>query len=71
MAVAVAVLPCLFINILCATITCAAVWLSLALQTHPSDFQMLRGSVVVFTGIASYLFLGRRLLKHHLVGMVR
>ncbi len=39
-------------------------------QTHASDFQMLRGSVVVFTGLASYLFLGRKLLRQHYVGMV-
>lgn len=38
--------------------------------THPSDFQMLRGSVVVFTGIASFLFLGRKLKRHHFFGML-
>jgi hypothetical protein len=32
---------------------------------------MLRGSVVVFTGIASFLFLGRKLKRHHYFGMVR
>jgi len=39
-------------------------------MTHASVYQMLRGSVVVFTGILSILFLGRRLGAHHWAGMV-
>ena len=38
-------------------------------MTHASVFQMLRGSVVVFTGALSVAFLGRRLAPHHWAGM--
>ena len=38
-------------------------------MTHASVFQMLRGSVVVFTGVLSIAFLGRRLAAHHWAGM--
>lgn len=48
----------------------AHVHLSL-IQTTPSNYQMLRGSVVVFTGLLSWLFLKRKLLLHHWLGMVR
>jgi len=37
--------------------------------TTPSAYQMLRGSVVVFTGLLSWWFLKRKLLLHHWVGM--
>ncbi len=40
------------------------------LQTTASTYQMLRGSVVVFTGLLSWLFLKRKLMLHHWVGMV-
>jgi len=39
-------------------------------MTYASSFQMLRGAVVIFTGIASIVFLGRKLFVHHWVGMV-
>jgi len=39
-------------------------------MTYPSVFQMLRGSVVIFTGILSVIFLGRKLFAFHLVGML-
>ena len=38
--------------------------------THASVFQMLRGSVVLFTGIFSVIFLGRRLYAFHWIGMI-
>ncbi len=38
-------------------------------MTHASVFQMLRGCVVVFTGILSIAVLGRRLAPHHWAGM--
>ena len=38
-------------------------------MTHASVFQMLRGSVVVFTGVLSVAALGRRLAAHHWAGM--
>jgi len=37
--------------------------------TYASVFQMMRGSVVIFTGIMSYFFLGRKLRSFHLLGM--
>lgn len=37
--------------------------------TDASIFQMLRGSVVIFTGILSVIFLKRKLKIHHWVGM--
>jgi drug/metabolite transporter (DMT)-like permease len=38
--------------------------------TAASTFQMLRGSVVIFTGIFSVVFLGRRLFPYHWFGML-
>jgi drug/metabolite transporter (DMT)-like permease len=38
--------------------------------THASVFQMLRGSVVLFTGIFSVFFLGRTLYAFHWIGML-
>jgi len=38
--------------------------------TAPSTFQMLRGSVVIFTGIFSVLFLKRKLHAFHWLGML-
>ena len=40
------------------------------LLTYASNFQMLRGSVVLFTGILSRLFLGRKLSMAHWSGML-
>jgi len=40
------------------------------LLTYPSVYQMLRGMIVVFTGIFSYLFLGRKLRPYHIIGML-
>jgi len=38
--------------------------------THASVFQMLRGSVILFTGIFSVVFLGRKLYAFHWIGMM-
>lgn len=38
--------------------------------TFAASFQMLRGSVIIFTGLLSVAFLGTRLKIHHWVGMV-
>jgi len=40
------------------------------LLTYPSVYQMLRGMIVVFTGIFSWLFLKRKLYSFHILGMV-
>lgn len=37
--------------------------------TYPSVYQMLRGMIVVFTGLFSWLFLKRVLHPHHFLGM--
>jgi drug/metabolite transporter (DMT)-like permease len=39
-------------------------------MTTASSFQMLRGAVIIFTGFLSVAFLGKRLYKHHWLGMV-
>jgi len=38
-------------------------------MTYASVFQMLRGSVVIFTGILSMVFLKQKLFKYHWLGM--
>ena len=38
--------------------------------TYAASFQMLRGSVIIFTGLLSVAFLGTRLKIHHWVGMI-
>ncbi len=38
--------------------------------TYAASFQMLRGSVIIFTGLLSVAFLGTRLKLHHWVGMM-
>jgi drug/metabolite transporter (DMT)-like permease len=38
--------------------------------TYASVFQMLRGSVIIFTGIFSVLFLKRKLKGYHWLGML-
>ena len=38
--------------------------------TYAASFQMLRGSVIIFTGLMSVAFLGNRLQIHHWVGMI-
>lgn len=38
--------------------------------TTPSNYQMLRGCVVVFTGLMSWIFLKRKLYLHHWIGML-
>eukprot|EP01113_Clastostelium_recurvatum_P031049 TRINITY_DN3836_c0_g1_i1.p1 TRINITY_DN3836_c0_g1~~TRINITY_DN3836_c0_g1_i1.p1 ORF type:complete len:350 (-),score=73.26 TRINITY_DN3836_c0_g1_i1:39-1058(-) len=40
------------------------------LLTYPSTYQILRGTLVVFTGILSRIFLKRPLRVYHIIGMV-
>eukprot|EP00026_Physarum_polycephalum_P008817 Phypoly_transcript_08918.p1 GENE.Phypoly_transcript_08918~~Phypoly_transcript_08918.p1 ORF type:complete len:380 (+),score=54.06 Phypoly_transcript_08918:171-1310(+) len=40
------------------------------LYTSPSVYQMLRGMIVVFTGILSYFFLHMKLRPYHIIGMI-
>jgi len=61
--------PIIFLLPACCDMTgtsCMYVGLTL---THASVFQMLRGSVVIFTGVFSVVFLGRRLYGFHWLGM--
>ncbi|XP_062505783.1 solute carrier family 35 member F6-like [Corticium candelabrum] len=39
-------------------------------MTYASSFQMLRGAVIVFTGLLSVAFLQNRLFLHHWIGMI-
>ena len=49
---------------------CATSTMYLALTwTYAASFQMLRGSVIIFTGILSVAFLGNRLKLHQWLGM--
>ncbi|XP_038076440.1 solute carrier family 35 member F6-like [Patiria miniata] len=50
---------------MCAT---SLMYIGLAL-TYASSFQMLRGAVVIFTGLLSVAFLKRKLVFHHWLGM--
>ena len=40
------------------------------LYVYASVWQMIRGSIIIFTGILSVLFLGRRLAPLHWAGMI-
>ena len=53
---------------LCDSLGTSLMYLGLTM-TYASVFQMLRGSVVVFTGILSVLALKRKLQAHHWLGM--
>ena len=53
---------------MCDLLATSTMYVGLGL-TDASIFQMLRGSVVVFTGIFSVVFLKRKLRMHHWVGM--
>jgi len=60
-----------FVFLPCALCDMGATTLMLAglLLTYPSDYQMLRGAVVFFTGIFSRVFLKRRLSRTKWVGI--
>eukprot|EP00039_Didymoeca_costata_P018536 m.333879 g.333879 ORF g.333879 m.333879 type:complete len:431 (+) comp17239_c0_seq1:44-1336(+) len=53
---------------LCDSCATSAMYYGLTL-TYASSFQMLRGAVVIFTGIMSILILGRKLKPYHWCGM--
>jgi len=58
-----------FIPAMCDMTATSIMYIGLSL-TYASVYQMLRGSVVIFTGIFSVVFLKRRLQSFHWVGMV-
>eukprot|EP00282_Hemiselmis_andersenii_P008232 CAMPEP_0114138226 /NCGR_PEP_ID=MMETSP0043_2-20121206/16202_1 /TAXON_ID=464988 /ORGANISM="Hemiselmis andersenii, Strain CCMP644" /LENGTH=417 /DNA_ID=CAMNT_0001232167 /DNA_START=221 /DNA_END=1475 /DNA_ORIENTATION=- len=53
---------------LCDMVATSMMYLGLTM-TYASVFQMLRGSVVVFTGLLSIIMLGKKLWMCHMVGM--
>eukprot|EP00284_Hemiselmis_tepida_P013338 CAMPEP_0174924742 /NCGR_PEP_ID=MMETSP1355-20121228/7445_1 /TAXON_ID=464990 /ORGANISM="Hemiselmis tepida, Strain CCMP443" /LENGTH=427 /DNA_ID=CAMNT_0016170575 /DNA_START=241 /DNA_END=1524 /DNA_ORIENTATION=+ len=53
---------------LCDMVATSMMYLGLTM-TYASVFQMLRGSVVVFTGLLSIIMLGKRLWMCHIAGM--
>eukprot|EP00051_Salpingoeca_urceolata_P010666 m.130848 g.130848 ORF g.130848 m.130848 type:complete len:377 (+) comp16802_c0_seq8:1028-2158(+) len=62
--------PLIFLLPACCDCTAtSAMYVGLTL-TYASQFQMLRGSVVIFTGLLSRFWLKRQLLKHHWCGML-
>ncbi|XP_050692656.1 solute carrier family 35 member F6-like isoform X1 [Eriocheir sinensis] len=54
---------------LCDTIATSTMYLGLTL-TYASSFQMLRGAVIVFTGLLSVAFLGRKIMWYQWLGIV-
>ncbi|XP_068206752.1 solute carrier family 35 member F6-like isoform X2 [Palaemon carinicauda] len=57
-----------FIPAMCDMIGTSTMYLGLTL-TYASSFQMLRGAVIVFTGLLSVAFLGRKLRYFHWLGI--
>lgn len=61
--------PVLFALPACCDMTATSLMYIGLSWTYASIFQMLRGSVMIFTGIFSVMFLGRRLKKYNWFGM--
>jgi len=62
--------PVIFLLPACCDMTATSLMYIGLSWTYASIFQMLRGSVMIFTGIFSIIFLGRKLGKHQWIGMV-
>merc|ERR1711998_803063 len=62
--------PLIFVLPSCCDMTATSLMYIGLTMTDASVFQMLRGSVVIFTGIHSVLFLGRKLKPFHWVAML-
>ncbi|XP_042232754.1 solute carrier family 35 member F6-like [Homarus americanus] len=58
-----------YLPAICDVTATSMMYLGLTL-TYSSSFQMLRGAVIVFTGLLSVAFLGRRLRYFHWLGIV-
>lgn len=58
-----------YLPALCDMVATSTMYLGLTL-TYASSFQMLRGAVIVFTGLLSVAFLGRKLRYFHWTGIV-
>ncbi|CAL4123011.1 unnamed protein product [Meganyctiphanes norvegica] len=58
-----------FLPAICDMTSTCTMYLGLTL-TYASSFQMLRGSVIIFTGLFSTLFLGRKLKYYQWLGML-
>lgn len=57
-----------FVPAMCDMLATSTMYLGLTL-TYASSFQMLRGAVIVFTGLLSVAFLGRKLRYYHWMGI--
>nr|XP_053646125.1 solute carrier family 35 member F6-like isoform X2 [Cherax quadricarinatus] len=57
-----------FVPAMCDTLATSTMYLGLTL-TYASSFQMLRGAVIVFTGLLSVAFLGRKLRYYQWIGI--
>jgi len=62
--------PVIFLLPACCDMTATSLMYIGLSWTYASIFQMLRGSVMIFTGIFSVVFLKRKLGKHQWLGMV-
>ncbi|XP_064082161.1 solute carrier family 35 member F6-like isoform X2 [Macrobrachium nipponense] len=58
-----------FVPAMCDMLATSTMYLGLTL-TYASSFQMLRGAVIVFTGLLSVAFLGRKLRYYHWIGIL-
>jgi len=61
--------PLIFLLPACCDMTGTSLMYMGLTMTDASVFQMLRGSVVIFTGVLSVVFLGRKLQRFHWAGM--
>jgi len=62
--------PLIFVLPACCDMTATSLMYIGLNWTYASVFQMLRGSVIIFTGIMSVIFLKRKLRMYHWAGMV-
>ena len=62
--------PLIFLFPACCDMTGSSIMIAGLTMTYASSFQMLRGAVMIFTGLLSVAFLNERLRKHHWFGMM-
>jgi len=61
--------PLIFVLPACCDMTATSLMYVGLTMTYASVFQMLRGAVIIFTGLLSYFFLKRKLKGYHCTGM--
>jgi len=62
--------PLIFVLPACCDMTATSLMYIGLNWTYASVFQMLRGAVIIFTGIMSVIFLGKKLRLYHWCGMI-